>query len=157
MDGVEDINQAIYQAAVEARSVYEDKEEAISLIYEKEGKYYFTPPYSTHAKEDRGRAKVTIPKGSLRYIVHNHPSGKGADKFSGEDIDIADKLGVPSAIIFGKNPVIRTYIPGETKTSRHYSGGKQSAGDEFDMSPYSELADQRRILTARKQAKARGK
>jgi hypothetical protein len=51
------------------------------------------------------------------------------------DIANAERLGVPSAIIFGKEPVMRVFTPGVTKSARELSGYLESEGDPFEFTP----------------------
>lgn len=136
-DAYDTLNDAVYQAAVKTRAIYGNQHEAISVVYEgKDGKFYFTEPTTGEKSNSRVNAKLEIPKGSARFIVHNHPDGKDNDAFSDDDLANAERLKVPSAIIFGKDPTIRIYTPGVTKTDSIPVRGsrnrqRMSKGDEF--------------------------
>lgn len=144
------LNEAVYQAAAAARAAYEDRYEAISVVYELDGKFFFTPPYTSGQKSGANtRANVKFPKGAqLRFIVHNHPSGAGASTFSQEDIEVAERLGLPSAIVFGRDePTIRVFHPGTTSTRTAVDKGTRRAvrisdGDPFDWPPAPQEPDE---------------
>lgn len=81
--------------------------EYIGLIYQdpKTGKYLFTEPQSTRAR-DRSKGAFRIPKGSLRAIIHNHPEAASNDPgpyLSPDDMEQARKFGVPSYIGVGSS------------------------------------------------------
>lgn len=139
----------VFEEAVRAalRACWEksqNKHEFISVVYEVDGQYLFTEPSSTSTtgRSRTATAAVKIPEGSLRAIVHNHPKGKSNEIFSGKDVEQAEKLGVPSFIIFAPReggPEMRVYRPGQTETqtrlpgqSSNYQGLlKTSNGDKF--------------------------
>lgn len=130
----ETLNEAVYHAALATREKYGNKDEAISVVYEENGRFHFTEPFSEKRNSEKVKGRFKIPKGGLRFIVHNHPDGKENDKFSDDDIENAERLGVPSAIIFGADPTIRIYTPNVTKTERRGTRTditRVSRGDEF--------------------------
>lgn len=132
--GYETLNEAVYYAALATREKYGNKHEAISVIFEKDGRFHYTPPLSEKESSKNVKAQVTIPKGGLRFVVHNHPPGSENEKFSDTDIGNAERLGVPSAIIFGSDPTIRIFTPGATRIEREGTSAKAkrvSLGDEF--------------------------
>lgn len=135
----ETIEAAVFNAALAAREKYGNQSEAMSLVYEKDGKFYFTEPLAQGVKKGHSvKVTVQIPKGGLRYIVHNHPDGHDNNLFSTNDIKMAEKFGVPSAIIFGAEPTIRTFTPGRTATEFIKRPASRqplrvSRGDEFGI------------------------
>lgn len=137
MPAYDSLEAAIYYAADAARAIYGNKREAISIVYEQDGRFFFTPPTSEQRGRGPYRAKATIqvPKGSVRYLVHNHPSGPSDSLFSEDDIAMAQELGVPSAIIFGREaPTIRVFQPGATNVKR-VRRARSSLGEPFDWRP----------------------
>lgn len=99
--------------------------EHIGLIYDN-GAVRATP---SHTRRDAARAGGTfsIPAGSLRGLFHNHPprtrkrgamgeARRDSDRasFSRDDIEQAQKLGVPSYIAAG--PKLRRYDPATGRT-----------------------------------------
>jgi hypothetical protein len=142
MPGYATLEEAVYYAADTARAVYRDRHEAISVVYEQDGRFFFTPPRSQGQRSgSNAQQKVEIPKGSARYIVHNHPGGKGEDVFSQDDIEMAEQLRVPSAIIFGREQAkIRVFRPGHSIVTAVQDRGtrraqRTSLGDPFDWKP----------------------
>lgn len=133
------VDEAVHHAAQAARAIYANNSEAISIVYEVDGKFYFTPPASRGRSNKQASNTVKIPPGSARFIVHNHPSGEAAAEFNEDDISIADKLGVPSAIIFGDaDPSIRVYRPGQSRVKQSLVQGQRirtSLGDPFVWPP----------------------
>jgi hypothetical protein len=137
MPAYDSLEAAVYYAADAARAIYGNKREAISIVYEQDGRFHFTPPVSEQEAHGPHRAKaaIPIPKGSARYIVHNHPSGDRDHLFSENDIAMAHELRVPSAIIFGREtPTIRVFQPDSTSVTR-VRRARASLGDAFNWKP----------------------
>jgi hypothetical protein len=115
--GYDSLLEAQKAAANVARTVYKDKHEAISLVYEKDGKFYYTPPVNRNdaaAGNSHASANIQIPAGSLRSLVHNHPNGVDNHLFSEDDTTMANKYKVPSVIIYGHDvPSYKIYMPGD--------------------------------------------
>lgn len=91
-----------------------EQNEYIGLIYQdsKTGKYLFTEPVTLGAAsgKDRARGSFSVPGGraAVRGIIHNHPSTMGMSQrrlslLSGDDIDQAEQLDVPSYIVNGNS------------------------------------------------------
>lgn len=134
MDPYESLNDAIYYAAKAAREKFANKAEAITIVYEHDGKFFFAPPTTTKRGDSKAQGAFKIPKTAVvRGIVHNHPEGRESDRFSPDDLAMAEKLKVPSAIVFGgSNPTIRLFTPGQTKIeSDPRRRLKWSMGDSF--------------------------
>ena len=140
------LDEAVYYAAEAAREIYADRQEAMSLVYEKEGQFFFTPPASRQRSSKDVRTTVAIPKGSLRFIVHNHPAGEGQDTFPEEDLAAAERLKVPSAITFGRAAsTIRVFRPGVTAVIETLNQGtrtRQSKGEDFLFNPFTQISDE---------------
>lgn len=138
------LDEAMYEAAQAARSSRENRKEAMSVVYEHNGRFYFTEPQSQE-NDERVRADVKIPRSArVAGIVHNHPPGKDNDKFSPTDVEMAETLKVPSLIIYGddasKEPTMRLFTPGKTKMGGSMGRGvglrkRWSEGDEFVRFP----------------------
>jgi hypothetical protein len=124
-----DSMEAAVQAALqEAVHVTKDRKEVGGVIFERDGKFFYSPP-ANEAKRGRGvtdsrkgqfRVKVQVPKGAkVRGVYHNHPSHSGRSSgpvFSPDDVNMSNQLGVPSYITFGGE--MRVFDP--------------SAGDKVD-------------------------
>ena len=102
-------------AALNALPHIKAGEHAGVILKGPDGKYYATAPIMT--AQDDFQLHVPIQKGwSMAGIYHNHPGSDGlAQYFSPGDIQMADKLKVPSYIRFSADNVIRGYMPGQTK------------------------------------------
>lgn len=108
---------ALYRIANEPR-------EHIGLLYEQGGTIASTPTAATGASSAKGT--FAIPAGSLRGLFHQHPENVKAARgiqgqnqtartdFSRDDINQAQKVGVPSYIAAGD--LVKRYDPttGET-------------------------------------------
>jgi hypothetical protein len=140
------LEEAVYRAAQHARSVYDNRNEAISLVYEHEGKFYYTLPRNSAAGQKGGhtQAVLSVPPNSARYIVHNHPQGQDMVSFSENDINMAEKMKIPSVIVYDgeeKNSMaLRRYVPGQSKIFTKYdnkirSSTKRSLGEPFEYVP----------------------
>jgi hypothetical protein len=147
MPAYDSLPQAVYYAAQAAREIG-GSDEVATLIYYLDGKYHFEPPKndkraSSGKRDDKFRATFSFPKGAKPVqTVHNHPVGAENRFFSSDDVDVAGKLGLPSAIVYdgddGK-PVIRTFTPGKTRLRKDPARGRHSEGDEFAWSPDAEV------------------
>lgn len=143
MDGYDTVDEAIHDAATAARSQYGNHYEAMLLVYELGGRYYFDPPHTDPNKSGANvRARIVIPKGAKpAALVHNHPAGAGMAEFSQEDVEVAERLKIPSAIIYGRNdPVIRLFRPGASPMRMSRDGGsgrpiRVSDGEPFEWKP----------------------
>ncbi len=144
------LDDAIYEAANATRESTSDKTEAITAIYKRQdGSFGFGAPVS-QGKRKGVSASLKFPKGSaLAALVHNHPGAgdvdEGQSEFSAADVEMAKSLGIPSAITFGSDMSIRTYLPGVDKLLSHRgsNGGKSqlySAGSPFDYIPEVKVA-----------------
>jgi hypothetical protein len=98
-------------------------EQAAVIFKRPDGSHVYSTvaPQVTH---DTFALRAQMPKGyTLSGIVHSHPGTDGdAYKFSPNDLDVANKLGVPSYIRFLGNNQMRKYVPGSTKTQTVGSG-----------------------------------
>lgn len=106
--------------------------EKIAVILKRpDGKYVPSTVASTGG-ENHSALRMQIPAGhSLAAIVHSHPGMDDAgQQFSAADLDVADKLKVPSFIRFAKDGSIRKYVPGQTKTFK-VSGWSPSGSTEY--------------------------
>jgi hypothetical protein len=137
-DPFDTLNDAFYSAANAVREKFGNQEEAISILYELGGKFYFADPVG-RGSDNRTAGQFKIPKAArLRGIVHNHPEADLNDRFSPDDIENAERLGVPSAIIFGSTaPQIRLFTPGQTPVRKdhrlRYSYGEPYAPEPVQI------------------------
>lgn len=106
-------------------------EQAGVVLLSPDGKYYDTSPVS--AQEDHFALRLKLEKGwSIAGIFHTHPGDDDrAGYFSPGDLEIANRLKVPSYIKFAKDGSIRSYTPGRTKTTRI---GERGSTDYVDAS-----------------------
>jgi hypothetical protein len=149
VDGYDTLDTALIEAATATRELHGNRYESISLVYEKDGRYYFTPPATQRKSDKQVKAAISFPKGATaRMLVHNHPEASDHDRFSAEDVQMATALKVPSAIIFGKDaPTIRVFTPGVSKVEGPQRGPRAklhqqtSKGEEFMRFPKLHAAD----------------
>lgn len=143
MDGFESIEDAIFSAAERTREVTSDRSEAITLVYEKDGKFFYVEPQGD-GTYGRVKQALKFPKGSrIAALVHNHPrelAGVGKDgmldHFSPADIKQAQALNVPSYIAFGDSMRINEYLPQERAP-------RISKGREFNHIPEVKVTAQK--------------
>lgn len=94
--------------------------EQAGVVFKKPDGTYSYSTVAPSQQADTFALRARMPQGySLAAIVHSHP-GNDADGqvFSGNDLDVADQLKVPSFVRFNKDNSIRKYTPGVTKTQR---------------------------------------
>jgi hypothetical protein len=104
-----------------------NKSEQAGVMYvDADGKYRMSIP-TTQRRTEGFALRMQPPEGSKAAgIFHTHP-GNDADSqmFSPNDLAVADKLKIPSYVMFTKTGEIRRYTPGVTKTHRVYIPGSQ--------------------------------
>jgi hypothetical protein len=113
-----------------------------------DGNYAYSIPL-TSARHDEFALRAQLPKGqTLGAILHSHPGNDDlAGYFSPHDVQMADKLGIPSYIRFDSDGSLRSYMPGKTKTSIRRTGAGQfdtakvSRGDPVTALPASLYAE----------------
>lgn len=146
--------EAVLQAMREAIELSK-KDEFGGLIYELDGKFYYTPPESS-GKKGELRIKARVPKGSnLHGVYHTHTKGtEGSDRFSAYDVDIANKLGMPYYMGHTGSREVRVFTPGKTETTRVISpgGGRAQLESMGDLMAKLEALDQHRLKLAEAKA-----
>jgi Domain of unknown function (DUF4329) len=115
------------------------KIERAGMLYAgSDGKYkYSTTITGSH---DNFALAATIPPGyKLAGIVHAHP-GKDEDgqMFSPDDVQVANRLNLPSYVRFLNSGDTRKYVPGKTETKDFYPRGasypsKAAVGDPLEL------------------------
>lgn len=148
--GYETLDAAAIAARDHIRSLKgSDKREYIGLLYQdpKNGQYFFTEPQTQAGTEAAGKSRGTfsIPKGSARGIIHNHPRG-GNDKqrhlLSPGDIDMSRQLGIPSYV--GVDDQLHIWDPNDGKIR---GTGRRTVGvtmpvHEHEGDPIGNIADE---------------
>jgi hypothetical protein len=141
MDGYATLEEAVHQAGLAAWTQNANRYEAMSIVYEHNGQFYFTPPKASGQRNNSdARATIKFPKGAKpRFVVHNHPEGEGAARFSQPDLETAEQHNLPSAIVFGRAaPQMRVYKPGASPTRFERSQRREyrvSDGEPFEWKP----------------------
>lgn len=149
------LEEAIAEAAEEVRRQTKNKTEAMTVIYERAGKFGYASPGTTGSGHSV-TASLKIPGGSkLMALLHNHPGAdagdeRGADLFSDGDIKQAQALGIPSVIAYGNaEPRLSMFTPGKDRTERAVSSNRSrllsSRGTPFKYDPLTEV-----VVNARK-------
>lgn len=103
------------------------------LLQSPDGKYSYTTPVDQ--SEHGGSLGVHHPPGwKVAGIFHSHLANDTYDKnqFSDTDLDQANKLNVPSYVLFQNSGDIRAYRPGSTSTSVQNFGGNLVRGARGD-------------------------
>jgi hypothetical protein len=111
--------------------------------------------YSTYVggTDDHFEFAAQLPRGySLAAIVHAHPGKDAAGQvFSPDDLEMADKLKIPSYVRFLNDGSTRSYTPGKTAMQNMPSGRfvrKVARGDDLALPADKPIAPQvRQALT----------
>ncbi len=121
-----------------------DDEQAAVIFQGPDGLYRHSTVAPQH-DHDNFSLVTRVPQGhKLAGLVHSHP---GTDAyglvFSPKDLDVADRLKVPSFIRFNDDNAIRKYTPGKTATQKTTFSGdrfgvKTARGDALDPEPTPE-------------------
>lgn len=128
------LEDAIFEAGQSAHGADGNKTEYMSLIYQTpDGRYGFTQPMG-NGNQHNVKRKLTYPKEALiKALVHNHPSfGHGSEDghFSLDDVSQAEKLKVPSYIVYGDGVPMRSFTPGVDRLL-----GDKGLGQPFNHIP----------------------
>ena len=116
-----------------------DAEQAAVVIRRPDGTYGYSTvaPQQTH---DSFALRAQIPQDHvLAGVVHSHPGSDSLGQvFSPQDLQVADKLKVPSFIRFNNDNSIRQYVPGTTSTQLtpvpgNRFGVKSAVGDPIEQ------------------------
>lgn len=113
-----DLDSAVNEAIKRSGAIANNEQSGV-VFKNADGHFAYSIPL-TSARQDDFALRAQIPEGmSLAGIWHSHPGNDElAGFFSPADLDMADKLNVPSYIRFNKDGAIRSYTPGKTKTLR---------------------------------------
>jgi hypothetical protein len=121
-------------------------EQSAACILRPDGTYGYST-ISPQQEESHFEMRVALPKDhKLACVIHSHPGNdQDGQYFSSDDIDVANKLNVPSFIRFNRDDSIRRYTPGQTKTtsipmSGHPFGVKAAVGDQIAQEPVQVVA-----------------
>lgn len=134
--GYDDLDSAAHGFAGRLGDRNKNLESAGVLFTGKDGKYKYSIPTTQHQRDGFALRMQQTDDSKLGGIFHTHP-GTDADGqvFSPNDIRVADKLKVPSYVMFEKTGQIRKYVPGVTKTKRVYIPGSLDEDYSADGDP----------------------
>lgn len=92
-------------------------EKAGFIVSRPDGKFAFSTP-ATQDSHDNFAFRAQIQQGhKLAGLYHNHPGNDSdADSFSPRDVNVANKLKVPSFIRVNSTNTVRRYTPGKSTT-----------------------------------------
>ena len=92
-------------------------EKAGFIVSRPDGKFAFSTP-ATQDNHDNFAFRAQIQQGhKLAGLYHNHPGNDSdADSFSPRDVNVANKLKVPSFIRVNSTNTVRRYTPGKSPT-----------------------------------------
>lgn len=98
--------------------------EQAGVVYKYPDGTYKYSTISMSVAKDKFKLAAAVPKGAtLASIWHTHTSDEDLAKmFSPDDLQMSEKLKIPSYIMF-KDKKIRKYIPGVSKKVRQSMGG----------------------------------
>jgi proteasome lid subunit RPN8/RPN11 len=110
-------------------------EQAGVIFRDPQGGYTYSQPQKSR-RTDKFELRVDIPRGyKIVGVYHTHPDTGShdihADFFTPADVELADRLGVPSYILTLRSGEIRKYVPGSSRIirDRTLSAGKISRGE----------------------------
>lgn len=115
-------------------------ERAGVLFKNPNGKFSYSSPVEQNRDNFSLRVKPD-PGHAIAGIFHTHPSNDQASQvFSPGDIDMANRLKVPSYVLFEKDGSVRKYVPGKTQTrdvavSGSFKTQKVADGDPVTAAP----------------------
>lgn len=116
-DSVDEAATAALEVAVDWAGEHKRSVEYGGVLYEMNGKYLFTVP-QTNGRRTSMVADVKYPAAAkLVGLYHNHPAGKGSERFSAIDINTAEELGVSSYIAIEGTGIIKVFHPGKSRTT----------------------------------------
>jgi hypothetical protein len=123
----------IAAAALFSLSGRSPKREKLDVVYQDPGTGDLRTPESSRqvGSSSSARGAFSVPQGSLRAAVHNHPPGKDNEWFSPEDIATAKRLGVPVYIdvMNDRGGEIRRFDPNKPSAITPKIGGGYSLGE----------------------------
>lgn len=116
-------------AALKECAKRSNKFEYASIIFEMNGKFYYSDPETSgHADKVVG-IQLRYPKSSKPYaIVHTHPNAD-RDWISPADVKYSRKNDIRLYVLTMKSGVIITFVPGETRLIPHSLGDPYSMGE----------------------------
>lgn len=94
----------------------QNKEQSGTIFGMPDGKYLYSIPLPAHENSFALSVKSNNQH-KLVAIVHTHPGDDDLGQvFSPQDLEVANKLKLPSYVLFLKNGQLRRYTPGQTQT-----------------------------------------
>jgi len=140
-----DTPQEAARAGLAAAMEADELREYAGVIYEKDGKYYYTQPKSS-GKRDQVKVKVQYPKGSkLHGLYHTHPEGKKSHLFSHGDIEIAEQLKMPYYMAHAKDKSYHVFTPGSKVNKRRDREWNASGEPLGSLYPETTSSDQVKV------------
>lgn len=87
------------------------------------GKYAYTQPVGQGQGSHFG-ARVQVPQGwQMSATFHTHPNGPNSTNFSGDDVNMAQQLKMPSYILPYQDNTIRKFDPADRASNHVYNSG----------------------------------
>lgn len=113
-----DLDTAVNEAIKRSGKIAANEQSGV-VIKNADGHFAYSIPL-TSVRQDDFALRARLGDGqSLAAIWHSHPGNDElASYFSPHDLEMVDKLNVPSYIRFNSDGSIRSYTPGKTKTRR---------------------------------------
>lgn len=135
-DDYDSMEDALFDALEAVKGVDGNKLEWTSVVYRKpNGKIGFSAPMGGK-KEGSFSEKIRIPKGAtLLSLAHNHPQDKDDHHFSNADIEMAERMKIPTAIAYGPSVDASIFTPGKSQVQKMPFGRTYSLGESFTHIP----------------------
>lgn len=117
-----DLDTAVNEAIKRSGAITRNEQSGV-VIKNADGHFAYSIPL-TSVRHDDFALRAQLAQGqALAAIWHSHPGNDQlAGYFSPHDLEMADKLKVPSYIRFNADGSIRSYTPGKTRTKSIEAG-----------------------------------
>ncbi len=99
------------------------------IVYELNGHYYYTPPVTVEESSEVRFEIEILRSAHIVALYHTHTPGALSSLFSQDDIEVANKLHVPSYIFVLDKSEIKCYVPGVTPVFERGGGVFQGISD----------------------------
>lgn len=114
-----ELRDAVRIAMMKALRAGSDDKEWGGAIFQRGNEFYASDPQSSGGKYGIGvHAKRDQPDDILSAIYHTHPKGKYSERFSPDDVRVAQSMKVPSFVGVAQNGNVIAFDPATDKPDR---------------------------------------